>query len=114
MTQAIRDSITVGQLGVRFLIEGSDSGGASASSSASFPRIRRMPVAAQPRRVRGDDLRARGRDHMDRRRRVDGTFAPGEAVCIPRGAVHRFDNKGSEDAKFLAIQPRRHHAGLFP
>jgi quercetin dioxygenase-like cupin family protein len=28
---------------------------------------------------------------------------PGEAVCIPRGAVHGFDNQGSEDAKFLAV-----------
>jgi quercetin dioxygenase-like cupin family protein len=25
------------------------------------------------------------------------------AVCIPRGAVHGFDNRGSEDAKFLAV-----------
>lgn len=28
---------------------------------------------------------------------------PGEAVCIPRGAVHGFDNQKTEDAKFLAI-----------
>ena len=37
---------------------------------------------------------------------VDGNtldIRPGEAVCIPRGAVHGFDNNGTEDAKFLAI-----------
>lgn len=28
---------------------------------------------------------------------------PGEALCIPRGAVHRFDNNGSEDAKVLCM-----------
>jgi hypothetical protein len=28
---------------------------------------------------------------------------PGEALCIPRGAVHRFDNLGSEDVKQLAV-----------
>jgi quercetin dioxygenase-like cupin family protein len=37
---------------------------------------------------------------------VDGEtleIRPGEALCVPRGAVHGFDNRGSEDAKFLAI-----------
>ena len=28
---------------------------------------------------------------------------PGEAFCIPRGAIHGFDNHGTEDAKFLAV-----------
>ena len=28
---------------------------------------------------------------------------PGEAFCIPRGAVHGFGNHGTEDAKFLAV-----------
>jgi quercetin dioxygenase-like cupin family protein len=37
---------------------------------------------------------------------VDGTpipVGPGQALCIPRGAVHRFDNFGSEDAKQLCM-----------
>jgi mannose-6-phosphate isomerase-like protein (cupin superfamily) len=37
---------------------------------------------------------------------VDGrTFeiATGDAYCIPRGAVHGFQNRGAEDAAFLAI-----------
>jgi quercetin dioxygenase-like cupin family protein len=29
--------------------------------------------------------------------------APGQALCIPRGAVHRFDNLGQEDAKVLIV-----------
>jgi quercetin dioxygenase-like cupin family protein len=28
---------------------------------------------------------------------------PGEALCIPRGAAHQFDNTGDVDAKALAI-----------
>jgi len=28
---------------------------------------------------------------------------PGQALCIPRGAVHRFDNLGSQDVKQLAV-----------
>ena len=37
---------------------------------------------------------------------VDGTpieVGPGQALCIPRGAVHRFDNFGNEDVKPLAV-----------
>jgi quercetin dioxygenase-like cupin family protein len=37
---------------------------------------------------------------------VDGrpiAVAPGQALCIPRGAVHRFDNLGQEDATALII-----------
>src|SRR3974377_89416 len=37
---------------------------------------------------------------------VDGTpfeVGPGQALCIPRGAVHRFDNFGSKDVKQLCL-----------
>jgi quercetin dioxygenase-like cupin family protein len=37
---------------------------------------------------------------------VDGRqseIGPGDVLCIPRGAVHRFDNLHSADAKLLAI-----------
>jgi quercetin dioxygenase-like cupin family protein len=28
---------------------------------------------------------------------------PGQALCIPRGAIHRFDNNGSQDVKVLCV-----------
>jgi quercetin dioxygenase-like cupin family protein len=37
---------------------------------------------------------------------VDGrpiAVGPGQALCIPRGAVHRFDNLGPERAKQLCV-----------
>ena len=37
---------------------------------------------------------------------VEGTptdVGPGEALCIPRGAVHQFDNTADADAKALAV-----------
>ncbi|MFA6147887.1 MAG: cupin domain-containing protein [bacterium] len=37
---------------------------------------------------------------------VDGTpikVGPGQALCIPRGAAHRFDNLGREDVKLLVV-----------
>ena len=41
---------------------------------------------------------------------VDGTpFAvgPGQVLCIPRGAVHRFDNLGRKDVKSSSSSARR-------
>ena len=37
---------------------------------------------------------------------VDGKqidVGPGQALCIPRGAIHRFDNNGSQDAEALCV-----------
>ena len=37
---------------------------------------------------------------------VDGKqmeVGPGQALCIPRGAIHRFDNNGSRDVKALCV-----------
>jgi quercetin dioxygenase-like cupin family protein len=37
---------------------------------------------------------------------VDGKqidVGPGQALCIPRGAIHRFDNNGNQDAKALCV-----------
>jgi quercetin dioxygenase-like cupin family protein len=37
---------------------------------------------------------------------VDGTrfeVGPGQALCIPRGAVHRFDNHGNAGVKALCV-----------
>ena len=37
---------------------------------------------------------------------VDGKpieVGPGQALCIPRGAVHRFDNHGTQEAKALCV-----------
>jgi hypothetical protein len=37
---------------------------------------------------------------------VDGKpidVGPGQALCIPRGAIHRFDDNGDEDVKALCV-----------
>jgi quercetin dioxygenase-like cupin family protein len=37
---------------------------------------------------------------------VDGKpidVGPGQALCIPRGAFHRFDNNGTQDVKALCV-----------
>ncbi len=40
---------------------------------------------------------------------VDGIpieVGPGQALCIPRGAVHRYDNNGDVDVKAFARSPQ--------
>jgi quercetin dioxygenase-like cupin family protein len=48
---------------------------------------------------------------------VDGKtidVGPGQALCIPRGAIHKFDNNGSQDVKALcAITPAATWSAIF-
>ncbi len=64
------------------------------------PGERQDASAAQPRCVRGDHLRAQGHHVFDGESIAIGA---GEALCVPRGAVHGFQNGGGTDATFLAI-----------
>jgi quercetin dioxygenase-like cupin family protein len=100
------ETIRLGPLAVRFLITAEDSGGSVAVFEVSVPKAQRLAAPAHCH------------DHYEETIygiegvltwTVDGTpidVGPGQALCIPRGAVHRFDNNGNEDAKVLcAMSP---------
>ena len=100
------ETIRIGPLTVRFLITGKHSHGSIAAFECFIPARQRLPGPAH------------SHDHYEETIygisgvltwTVDGKqidVGPGQALCIPRGAVHRFDNHGSEDAKVLcAITP---------
>src|SRR3954467_581905 len=94
--------IRVGDTTVRFLVEGSDSGGSAAVFEAGIRARGRMPA---PHSHDGFEETVYGLEGIATWT-IDGTavdVAAGEAVCIPRGAVHHFDNHGDTDAKVLAI-----------
>src|SRR5437867_12581333 len=94
--------IPVGDTAVQFLVEGSDSGGSAAVFEATIRARGRMPA---PHSHDGFEETVYGLEGGSTWT-VDGTavdVAAGEAVCIPRGAVHHFDNHGHTDAKVLAI-----------
>ena len=97
------ENIRLGPLALRFLIAGEGIGGAASRLSSSASR-REAPcgAGAQPRRLRGDDLWHPGRADLDRRGTSDRR-GPGQALCIPRCAIHRFDNNGGQDAKVLCV-----------
>lgn len=102
MQSAARDMITVGQLGVRFLVEAGDSNGSAAVFECYVPASSRMPAPHSHDAFEETIYGLEGASTWT----VDGEtteIGPGEAVCVPRGAVHGFANRGSSDAKFLAI-----------
>ena len=95
--------IRLGPLTVRFLITGEDSGGSIMAFEVIVPGAQRLSAPAHCH------------DHYEETIygiegvltwTVDGKsidLKPGQALCIPRGAVHRFDNNGMQDARALCL-----------
>jgi quercetin dioxygenase-like cupin family protein len=102
MAATTREEITVGEMAIRFLIEGSQSGGSVAIFEFDVPVGARIAGAHSHD---GYDETIYGLEGV-LTWTIEGTpteVAPGEAVFIPRGAVHNFENRGDVDAKALAI-----------
>ena len=84
MHAAVRDTIVVGQLGVRFLVEPGDSMGSAAVFECYVPANSRMPA---PHSHDGFEETIYGLEGVSNWT-VDGEaieIGPGEAVCVPRG-----------------------------
>lgn len=100
------ETIRLGPVALRFLITGEHTNGSVTVFEATVPSGQRLAAPAH------------SHDHYEETIygiegvltwTVDGRLidvGPGQALCIPRGAIHRFDNNGSQDAKvFCAITP---------
>src|SRR5882724_5277113 len=100
------ESIRVGPLTVRFLLTADNSTGSIAAFELIVPGAQRLPVPAHSHDHYVETIYGIGGVLTWT---VDGKqidVGPGQALCIPRGAVHRFDNNGSTDVKVLcAISP---------
>jgi quercetin dioxygenase-like cupin family protein len=102
MNQATQEVIRVGALGVRFLVDASDSNGSASVFECYVPANARMPA---PHSHDGFDETIYGLDGVTTWT-IDGEtveIGPGEAVCVPRGQIHGFENHSSDDAKILCI-----------
>ena len=96
------DTITIGELGVRFLVEAADSNGSASVFECDVPAGSRMPA---PHSHDGFEETIYGLEGVTTWT-IDGEsleIGPGDAVCVPRGRIHGFENHGTVDAKFLAI-----------
>ena len=96
------EEIRIGQIAVRFRLEGQESGGSVAVFEFDVPAAARVPAAHSHDAYDETIYGLEGVLTWT----VNGEqtdVGPGEVLFIPRGAVHRFDNDHSVDAKMLAI-----------
>jgi len=102
MTAGTREEISVGETTIRFLIEGEESAGSVAIFEFDVPAGAKI---AAPHSHDGYEETIYGLEGV-LTWTIEGTpteVGPGEALCIPRGAVHHFDNTHDIDAKALAV-----------
>jgi quercetin dioxygenase-like cupin family protein len=102
MASSLNEAIRVGGMPIRFLVEGEQSGGAVAIFEFEVPAGVRVAAAHSHDGFEETIYGLEGLLTWT----VDGAptdVGPGEALLIPRGVVHRFDNNGDVDAKALAI-----------
>jgi quercetin dioxygenase-like cupin family protein len=102
MSATMREEIGIGPIAVRFLVESGESGGSVAVFEFDVAAETRGPVSHSHDGYEETIYGLRGVLTWT----IDGAaveIGPGDAVCIPRGAVHRFDNNGDVDAGALAV-----------
>jgi quercetin dioxygenase-like cupin family protein len=102
MTTSMREEIGVGSMTVRFLVEGEESAGSVAVFEFDVPAGAKVAAAHSHD---GYEETIYGLEGVLTWtiESVATDVGPGEALCIPRGAVHQFDNTGDVDATALAI-----------
>jgi len=97
------ETIRIGPLAIRFLLTGDDTNGSVSVFEVTVPAGQKLAAPAHKNDAYEETLY--GIEGV-MTWTIDGQaieVGPGQAVCIPRGAVHRFDNFGTEDAKQLSI-----------
>jgi quercetin dioxygenase-like cupin family protein len=92
----------LGPVSVDFLVDADDSGGSVTMFECVVPAHARVPI---PHSHDAFEETIYGLDGVTTWT-IDGQVhevGPRESVCIRRGQIHGFENRGSVDAKFLAI-----------
>src|SRR5690242_2291316 len=105
-TNPADETIRLGPITLRFLLTGDHSNGSVAAFEFVVPPAQRLAAPAH------------SHDHYEESfYGIDGVLTwtvdgkqievgPGQALCIPRGAIHRFDNHGTGNARgFCVITP---------
>jgi quercetin dioxygenase-like cupin family protein len=102
VTTSTHEKIGVGAMTVRFLVEGEESAGFVAVFEFDVPAGSKVAAAHSHDGYEETIYGLEGSLTWT----VEGVasdIGEGQALCIPRGAVHHFDNTGDVDAKALAM-----------
>ncbi len=97
------ETIRLGPLTVRFLLTGENSTGSIAAFELLVPGAQQLMAPAHSHNHYEETIY--GIEGV-LTWTVDGKqihVGPGQALCITRGAIHRFDNNGSQDVKALCV-----------
>jgi quercetin dioxygenase-like cupin family protein len=97
-----RPTIQVGAVSIDFLVDADESGGSVTVFESLIPVDAKVPL---PHSHDGFEETIYGLEGLCTWT-IDGEdheLGPGDSVCIRRGQIHGFQNRGSVDAKFLAI-----------
>ena len=97
-----KEIIRIGQIEIRFLLDGDDTGGRQSMFEFLVPPGARVPAPHYHEQV---DEVAYGLEGV-LTFTVDGQarqIAPGDRCFIPRGAVHHFVNAGAEPTRTLSV-----------
>ena len=97
------ETITVGPVEIRFLLTGDDSNGSASVFEFVVPTGQKLAAPAHKNDAYEEVVYGIAGILTWTVDGVPVEVGPGQALCIPRGAVHRFDNPGSQDAKQLAV-----------
>lgn len=102
MATMTSEEIRVGDLAIRFLVGGEESGGSVAVFEFDVPAGSKVAAAHSHDGYEETIYGLEGVLTWT----IEGTptdVGPGDALFIPRGAVHHFDNTHGVDAKALAV-----------
>ena len=91
------EPIRIGPLEIRFLLEGAATAGSLAMFEFDVPANARVPIAHRHDAYEETIYGVKGVLAWTVEGKVHNV-GPGEVLCIPRGAVHRFDNTSGADA----------------
>jgi quercetin dioxygenase-like cupin family protein len=102
VSTSMREEIRIGELAIRFLVEGEESGGSVAVFEFDVPVGSKVAAAHSHDGYEETIYGLEGVLTWT----IDGEpidVGPGEVLCIRRGVVHQFDNTHDVDAKALAV-----------
>jgi quercetin dioxygenase-like cupin family protein len=98
-----QETIKIGPLQIRFLLTGDDSNGSVSVFEVLVPVGRKLAAPAHKNDAFEEIVYGISGVLTWTIDGVPTEVGPGQALCIPRGAVHRFDNLSGEDARQLAV-----------
>jgi quercetin dioxygenase-like cupin family protein len=97
-----REEIRIGQIAIRFLVEGHASGGSVAMFEFDVAAGAKVPIAHSHDAYEETIYGLEGvLTWTVGGRKIE--VGKGDVLCIPRGAVHRFDNLHAGEARMLAV-----------